>query len=411
MDVVEQEPRQEEPSPEEEARADVSLWDLFWTYLRIGATAFGFSILPKVRHTVIDKGWLTETETNDGLALVQLYPGPVMPEFIAYVGYRLRGVPGAAAAMSAFVLPAFVLMLGLSAACFAAGSLPFVQPLFLGLEALVIGTIVNVALDFAAQSFKGTTEAALGLGAFVALLFNVNPIFVVLLALVLGGILLRPPPRAGAVVPHTTEPLSRRRLAAIGLAIGIVLAVAVLSRSLRSQVGGLALILFRIGAVAFGNGTTIIPLIQHEVVQTRALLTPPEFAAGLALGQVTPGPFLITATFIGYKVGGIAGATLATFAIFAAPFVWSLIFSEIFMRLPDLRAIRGALEGVLAAFVGLLAVVVLQLSVVAIVGPVSIAFAAAALVAMRYFRIDVAWIFLAGLALWALLLLTGLIRL
>lgn len=409
MIETEEQPRQQTPSPEQEARPDVSLWNLFWTYLTIGVTAFGFSILPKVRRTVVEKGWLSESETNEGLALVQLYPGPVMPEFIAYVGYRLRGVPGAAAAMSAFILPAFVLMLALSAGYFAAGSIPFVQPLFLGLEALVIGTIANVTLDFGAQYFKGPIEAALGLGAFVALLFGANPILVVLGALVLGAVLLRPPPRPGPAVPRTVAPLSLRRLAAIGLAVAIVSAVVALSYLLHSDVGELALILFRIGAVAFGNGTTIIPLIQHEVVQVRGLLTPSQFAAGVALGQVTPGPFLITATFIGYKVGGVAGATLATFAIFAAPFLWSLIFSEIFTRLPDLRVIRGALEGVLAAFVGLLAVVVLQLSAVAIVGPASIAFAAAALVAMRYFRLDVAWIFVGGLALWGLLLVLGLV--
>ncbi len=409
MTQIQEEIREEEPSAEQESRPDVSLWTLFWTYLKVGVTAFGFSILPKVRRIVIENRWLNEEETNEGLALVQLYPGPVMPEFIAYVGYRLRGVPGAALAMSAFILPAYVLMLALSIGYFSAGSLPFVQPLFLGLEALVIGTIANVTLDFAAQSFKGKIEAALGLGAFVALLLSVNPLLVVLAALVLGGVLLRPPPSPGAAVPYTVTPLSARRLAAIALAILIVLAIVAFSYSLHSAVGDLALALFRIGAVAFGNGATIIPLIQHEVVQVQGLLTPSQFAAGVALGQVTPGPFLITATFIGYKVGGIGGATLATFAIFAAPFLWALIFSEIYARLPDLRAIRGALEGVLAAFVGLLAVVVLQLSAVAIVSPISIAFAAGALVAMRYFKLDVAWIFLGGLALWALLLVLGVV--
>jgi chromate transporter len=110
-----------------------------------------------------------------------------------------------------------------------------------------------------------------------------------------------------------------------------------------------------------------------------------QFADGIALGQVTPGPFLITAAFVGYKMGGVFGATLATFAMFSPSFVMTLIFTEAFSHVRDLRVIRGALAGVLASFVGLLAVVVLQLGTVALKGPATFALAAGAFVAVRYF--------------------------
>ena len=170
----------------------------------------------------------------------------------------------------------------------------------------------------------------------------------------------------------------------------------------------MGLSLFKIGAVAFGNGATIIPLIQSEIVDAHHWLTLNQFADGIALGQITPGPFLITATFIGYKMGGILGAALATFAIFSPSFAMTLVFTEVFAHLRNLRAVRGALAGVLASFVGLLAVVLLQLGGVALTRPTSLALAGAAFVAVRWFKIDILWVFLSGLAVWGGLLAAGL---
>ena len=132
-----------------------------------------------------------------------------------------------------------------------------------------------------------------------------------------------------------------------------------------------------------------------------------QFAVGISLGQITPGPFLITSTFIGYKVGGIWGAILATFAIFSPTFAMTLIFTQVFSRIRNLQPIRGALAGVLAAFVGMLAVVVLQLGGVALISPVTFALAGAAFLAVRYFKIDIFWVFVGGLVIWGGLLALG----
>ena len=180
----------------------------------------------------------------------------------------------------------------------------------------------------------------------------------------------------------------------------VVLAVAVFARSLKSDNGLLALSLFKIGSVAFGSGTTIIPLVQADVVDVHHWLTMSQFVDGIALGQITPGPFLITATFIGFKMGGLLGAALATFAMFSPSFVMTLIFTELFVHVRNLKAVRGALAGVLASFAGMLAVVILQLSSATMKTPASFGIAAAAFIAVRWFKIDVIFVFAGGLVLW-----------
>ncbi len=382
------------------------MWTILLAYLQIGLTAFGMAILQKLKALVMDNHWLSEEEMNEGLALVQLYPGPIMVDFTAYVGYKLRGVPGAILATLGFILPSYVLMLILSAFYFAAGSLPWVHPLFLGLEALVVGILFNVTLDFGARNIQNRAQAIIALLAFAALLFKANAILIVLAALALGAWLIRP--AAGAAkLPHATAPVARTRWLGIGAVIVAVLAVAAFAWSLGSDVGALSLALFKIGTVAFGNGTTIIPLIQADVVDANHWLTLNQFADGIALGQITPGPFLITAAFVGYKMGGVFGATLATFAIFSPSFAMTLIFTEVFARVRNLQAVRGALAGVLASFVGLLAVVLLQLGGVALTTPATIALAAAAFVAVRWFKLDIVWVFVGGIMLWAVLLAVG----
>jgi chromate transporter len=148
--------------------------------------------------------------------------------------------------------------------------------------------------------------------------------------------------------------------------------------------------------------------MQAEVVQAHGWMSEREFLDGLVLGQITPGPILITAAFIGYKLGGVMGAAVATFAIFSPSIVMTLVFTEVFGRIKHMQRVRGALAGVLAAFVGLLAATLVQLGGATLNSPLMVAFAAAAFVATRWLAVEIAWIFAGGLAVWALLLVAGL---
>jgi chromate transporter len=384
----------------------VSLPTIFSAFLRIGLTAYGMAILQELRGLAIRRGWLTDTEADEGLAMVQLYPGPIMVDFTAYVGYRLRGVPGALAATLGFVLPAFVLVVALSAAYFSGGELPWVHNLFLGLEALLIGVIAHVTLNLGHQAIKGRVEAFIALSAFAALLFKVSAILVPLAALGVGALAILP--KQGAA-PATNHPAAtpRRLMAVAALALAVV-ASAVAAACSATAIGQLAAALFKIGAVAFGSGMAIVSILQAEVVQAHGWVSQREFLDGLALGQITPGPVLITAAFIGYKLDGVLGAALATFAIFAPSIAMTLVFTEVFGRIKHLQRVRGALAGVLAAFVGLLAATLWQLGHVALDSPLLLAFAAAAFTATRRFKLNIAWVFGGGLLLWLLLMATGL---
>ncbi|RMF00792.1 MAG: chromate efflux transporter [Chloroflexi bacterium] len=394
------------------ARPQVSLWTIWLAYLQVGLTAFGFAILQKLKKLVLTNHWLTDEEMNEGLAMVQLYPGPIMINFTAYAGYKVRGVWGAVVATMGFILPTLILMLVLSAAYFAAGSLPWVQPLFLGLEALVVGVLINVVLEFGQRAIKGRLEAAIMLAAFAALVFKANAVLIVLTALAAGAVFIRPQNAGKAAVqprPWHDEPVSIRRWAGIALALVVVIAGVGLAWSLNSEVGRLGLSLFKIGAIAFGNGMTILPLIQADAVDAHHWLTINQFVDGIALSQITPGPFLIISAFIGYKLGGVWGGVLATFAMFAPSFVMTLIFTEVFSRVRNLAMVKGALAGVLAAFVGLLAVVLIRLGGIGINGPASMVMAAGAFVAIRYFKWDLLWVFAGGLAVWSSLVMLGVV--
>ena len=374
-----------------------------WEYFLVGLTAFSMAILQKLKSLVMKNRWMSEEEMNEGLALVQLYPGPIMVDFTAYVGYKLRGAPGAVMATSGFILPSFFMMLVLSALYFAAASLAWIHILFSGLEALVIGVIFNVTLDLGGRVLKGKVESIVALFAFAALLLRFNAIWIVLAALVTGGLFIRPPSKNSKLPVSESNPDAKNWFG-IAVVSVVVITVVVFAAVLKTDVGRLALSLFKIGSVAFGNGTTIIPLIQSDVVDGHHWLTMSQFVDGIALGQITPGPFLITAAFIGYKMGGVFGASLATFAMFSPSFVMTLIFSEIFVRIKDFRPVRGALAGVLASFVGMLAYVVLQLSAATLILPVAFIFAALAFVAVRWFHLDILAVFGGGLSVWAVLM-------
>ncbi len=376
----------------------VHLSVIFWPYLLVGSSAFGFSVLQKIKKLVREKNWLSETELDEGIALVQLYPGPIMINLTTYIGYKLRGVPGAIASTFAFIIPTTVLMIVLSSIYFTLGEVPWIRPVFTGLEALVVGILINVILDFGKRGLGNGIGGGIALTAFAVLVLKGNVVFLVLLALLSGALFLRPKEGISVSVnpPHTHQKhWVGIILAFLTLCIGIGL-----SALIPSDIGRIALSFFKTGSIAFGNGLTILPLIQADVVDKFHWLTMSQFIDGIALSQITPGPFLVIATFIGFKAGGIPASLLTTFAIFSPSFVFTMIFTELFSHVRNLSFVKGALAGVLAAFVGLLAAMLLQLGAVIAHSPAALIFAAGAFICVRYVKLDILWIFAGGLALW-----------
>ncbi len=386
---------------------ELSLSSLFWIFFRIAGTSFGgfMAMISVVENVVVErKKLLTHQEMLDGISLASMLPGPVAVNVCAYVGYRLRGRMGALVAAAAAILPAFVLVVLLSAAYFRWGQVPAVNRLFMGFIPAVTAVIVAAAWNMSRKSLTGVREEAIAIAAFAALLGIggfYSTLGIILGAGVIGWLLFRTD-RGAPAQPDKKRTASGPQFNAGAFLLGAAPMFQVpwwnfdpvILMKLFAVFAGMSVMLF-------GGGYVFIPLIQEIVVNNQKWVTPQEFIDGIALGQITPGPILVSAAFIGLKVAGLAGAVVATVAIFAPPAMLMVAASGIFERLQRSSAIQAALRGVRPAVIGMIfaAAVVVGRSA----APVwySIAIFAVALYALIRFRVEAVWIIpSAGVAGW-----------
>ena len=225
-------------------------------------------------------------------------------------------------------------------------------------------------------------EVLLALLAAAIAMSGMNLLWAVAAGVVAGaGIRQR---NAVPVVEGTGVPLRLKRLAAPLAVCGGLLGIAIYSWLKPSPLNDVIAVFMKIGAIAFGNGYTILPLIQKAAVVEHHWLTTSQLGAAIGIGQFTPGPILNVATFTGYFAAGILGAVAASVAIYAPSFGMTLIVAEAYPRFRHVEWIRSAIQGVLAAFVGLLLMVLVRLGEHALTGPLAIAVASLAFVALRY---------------------------
>ena len=391
-------------------RPSPSLAQLFRAFFLVGSTAFGMATLQNVRSATVKRGWLSLAEIDEGLGLVQLYPGAMMVDLVTYIGYRSRRVRGALVAAAGFVAPSLLMMLGLSWLYAAYGAAPGMSSMVIGLNAIVVGVVASVAVDFAGQHARGRLAAVLAFAAFAVGVAGANLLWAVLFGLLVGAVALRPKSPQG-IPGESPEDVafsrSRSRFAMAfvpaALVLGFVGAAAFAGGAMRDLVSTMA----TIGSVAFGNGSTILPVLQQEVVTNHHWLSLQEFGVGVAFGQATPGPFLSTAAFVGFRVAGLPGGLLAEIAIFAPSVAMTTVAAEIYPYLRRHSWVKGALAGIMAAFVGLLATVVLSLGRQVLPIPAALVLSAGAFVAIRTFKLNALAVFAAGLAAWAAYLALG----
>ncbi len=323
-----------------------------------------------------------------------------MYNLVTYCSYRLKGFAGAVLATFLFILPSYLLILSLSWIYFKYGSVSWVHPLFIALEAMVVGVISHVFLDFANRYASDRRGALLASTAFILLVFKIHALYVILIASILSIILFhdqkdvkRQVAKEKGFVPGK---FSQRVASEVVVSLGfvVILLFGLLNNSLYSK---LMFSMFKVGAVAFGNAFTIMPLLQQEVVFTHHWLTMKEFADGIAFGQITPGPFLITATFIGYKVAGIWGSILATLGMFYPSFFYTIVFTEIYGRIKDNQWIQIAIKGIMGAFTGMIFFVTLSLAKTSLVSSATYIWAVAPFLLVRYYKISLLKIFIIGI--------------
>jgi chromate transporter len=348
----------EQPAPS--ALQQPSLTSIFFAFFLLGITAFGGpAMVSYIRKMAVgQKGWLDSAVFDDGVALCQAIPGATAIQVTAYVGLRIRGATGALAAFAGFGLPAFFLMMVLSAFYVSTSALPPVKALFLALQAIVVALVAYSTLSFGRASLRRWIHvliAGIAAGLFLA---GVSPIIVIVLAALLG-IALLPKPDRKQEIPVTTIPRPEKSFLVM---LAVAAAFFVLLYILQPDLFELAATMARVDLFAFGGGFAALPLMFHEVVDVHSWLDSTTFINGLALGQVTPGPIVITATFVGFLSYGFWGGVVATIGIFTPSFLFVVGTVPYYDRLRSSQLYQKMFQGILFSFVGLLFSVTVKLA-------------------------------------------------
>jgi chromate transporter len=367
---------------------------LFWAFLRLGLTAFGGpAMIAYIREMAVEKKkWLDDASFREGVALCQAIPGATAMQTTAYVGLRTRGLLGAAASFVGFGLPAFIMMMALSALYVRGHELPMAVSAFAGLGALVVAIVANATVSFGARTllkWQGLLIAFVAAGLFG---LGTSPLAVILLAMLLGLLLLKAKrlPAGSATAPRRLY--SQRSFIGLLVLTGVALTLLLIADS---RLFNLAVLMTKIDISAFGGGFASVPLMFHEIVDVRHWLDGPTLLNGIALGQITPGPIVITATFIGYLLYGPLGGIIATISVFLPSFLVVVGVAPYYDRLRVSPYFQRAIEGILCSFVGLLLSVTVRFAMNVPWDLPRILLAVAAFVALRL-KVNILWVVLIG---------------
>ena len=378
---------------------------IFLAFLRLGLTAFGGpAMVAYIRDLAVKRhGWLSDDAFRDGVALCQTIPGATAMQAAAFAGLRVGKGLGAAAAYVGFGLPSFVLMGILSALYSKTHQLSVAIALFAGLQVIVVALVANATLNFGRRSLRHWQDILLTLAAAGFLIAGGSPIIAIVASALLGLFLyikmdLRKPGPAHGAKAAGAASIRPALFILCGLAVGLVL-LFFADRDLFD----LSTLMLKVDLFAFGGGYASVPLMLHEVVGVRHWMNSQVFMDGIALGQVTPGPIVITATFVGYLLKGVPGAVVGTISVFTPSLIILLIIVPFFDRLQNNLLLLRALRGALISFVGLLLAVTIKFGLAAHWSALSVILAIAAFLALRL-KVDILWVVLGGAILSAVLL-------
>lgn len=339
-----------------------SLPYIFFTFLKLGATAFGgyMSLVAIVQKQLveIDKK-MNEEDLLDGISLTSVLPGPVAVNTIAYVGYLLRGIPGATAAFAGIVLPSFFLVILLSWLYFTYGNIPAVKNIFSGIAPTITALIVTVAIGMARKTIKVPAQWVICLLAATLLIFigGFTTTFLIIIGSGIVGYFLFHQQQGKERLSNEEKLLfGNRQWIISGVVLLLLLCVLLFGGQYPGAPKNIQIIstFSGISLTLFGGGYVVIPALHELFVENLGWLTSAEFADGIAIGQITPGPIFITATFIGYKVAGIMGALLATIAMFTPPMVLTVLLSRFVKTLNQSTLVKAAMKAVRAAVIGMI---------------------------------------------------------
>jgi chromate transporter len=366
----------------ESADPKVTPWRFYGYFLRLGATGFGGPIALAgfmQRDLVEERRWISREDYVDGLALAQLAPGPLAAQLAMYLGYVRGGIFGASVVALLFVLPSFLMVWGISAAYVRFGGLPWMQALFYGIGASVIGIIARSAFKLTRLTL-GTSRVLWAIFAVMALSTAWTEREIVWLFLFAGAL---------------TMLLARKAPASV-MALLAGIGPTQLPAAAAPTLSTLFWFFAKAGAFVFGSGLAIVPFLYGEVVSTQGWLDDRQFLDAVAVAMITPGPVVITVAFIGYLVAGPWGMTVAALGVFLPVYLFVVIPAPYFRRHRSQPAVKAFVDGVTAAATGAIAGAAYVLATRAIVDLWTAAIAVATFVVLSRFKISELWLIAAS---------------
>jgi chromate transporter len=393
-------------------------------FLRMGLTTFGgpAAHVAVLRDEVVRRrGWLTDAELLQLLAVSNLVPGPTSTELAFHVGHRRAGWPGFAVAGAAFILPSVVIVGCLAWAYVTFGARPEAEAVLAGVTPVVVVILLRAGASLGRATIRAPTFALVAIGAAAGVLAGIGELAVLVAGAVAGVVLGAtaddPPlddPRTGEVPPPPSAQVrdeselgSGGAPALLGLG-GLAAVAAPAAASLVLNPLTLFVAMLKVGAIIYGSGYVLVAFLHADLVVANGWLSDRQLLDAVAAGQLTPGPLFSTATFVGYLLLGPAGAIVATVAIFLPAVVFVALSVPLLPRLLRARHGRALVEGVSAASLGLLGAVVIGLGRETLTGlfPVIVALAAGAALLASRGRLGSGWLVLggalAGLLRWAI---------
>ena len=329
--------------PEKSARR-VPIRELVRYYLRLGSIGFGGPVAlvgQMERELVGERKWLTKEEMREGIAVCQSLPGPLAIQVGIWISYIRGGFWGAWAGGWAFILPNFVIVTVLGALYIHFGGLTAVQAVFYGVSPAVIALILHSCYRLTKLGMKGWLEWALAAAAFVITVAVQAEVALLFIGCGVVGVLYYGSLFRKRTASSTTTSL----LASLPL-------VATAPGTTGAMLGKLFTFFLKAGSLTFGSGLVIVPFLEKGLVQQTGWLNEREFLVAVAMGMISPGPVVITATFVGYLVAGFWGAVVATIGIFLPSFLLILIVAPILMRYRSNPNVQGFIKGAYAAAIG-----------------------------------------------------------
>lgn len=368
--------------------------ELAWLFLRLGTTAFGgpaAHIAMMEDEVVRRRAWLTGAEFLDLIGTVNLIPGPNSTEMAIHIGHRRAGWPGLLVAGVCFIVPSMGLVMLLGWAYVHFGTLPVAIGLLYGIKPVIIAVVLQALWGFAHTAVKSLPVALVGLAALGASLLGVHELLVLLGAglsmLVVRGMQRAIAGRAAAVFPL-----------ALSMPKALWPAALPFASATAAHIGLAPLFLFflKVGSVLFGSGYVLFAFLRADLVERWHWLTEAQLLDAIAVGQFTPGPVFTTATFIGYMLGGLPSALVATLGIFLPAFVFVALSAPLVPRLRRSAAASAVLDGINVATLALMGGTAWFLGRSAITSWATLGMALVSLILLVRFRVNSAWLVLGG---------------